>query len=210
MKGSELIDLWERAKKAVDDGADRGIALPGGEMGACVRDAYDVTWDGCSVCTFMERHLDIQYVANCTSEKRWTLRPCILTTYGKKHNNGWCTNIDDIKPAFDYEVNVIKSPAEKLAAGELGCKRFGVYVFAPKEIRDRHFFDDFGKADDFARRLAKEKADGIAKEEPANRYVRTIVKDDEQRARELSVLRFYPYYVHSHRYTNAIVVDAEY
>lgn len=207
MKGSELIRLWERAKRVFDEGTRDAFRCE--EIGGCLRGAYDVTWDGCSVCTFMERHLDVVYSADCIGNG-WTLRPSVLTTHDRRHNRGFATEIKDIDPDFDYEVDEIKSPAEKLEAGELKCRGFSAWVMMPDKVGEKHVFDCFDKADAFARSLAKEKADDILRRERGNRYVRTAISDSAQKARELGVLRFYPYYVYSGRYTNAVVVDAEY
>ena len=209
MKGSELIELWKHAKDVFDKGVRTWDARACEEMGRCVRNAYDVTWDGCSVCTFMEKHLDVIYSADCY-DKSWTLRPCILTTHDRKNNNGLSTKIMDIDPDFDYEVDEVKSPAEKLESGELKCRRFCVCFFMPGEIRDKCYFDDFDKADAWAQAMASEKAKGILSRERGNPYVRENIVDNKQRAKELHVLRFYPYYVYDCRYTNAVVVDAEY
>lgn len=207
MKGSELIGLWERAKRVFDDGTRDAFRCE--EIGRCVRGPYDVTWDGCSVCTFTEKHLDVVYSADCIGNG-WTLRPNVLTTHDRRHNRGFATKIEDIDPDFDYEVDEIKSPAEKLEAGELKCSVFSVWAMSPDKVGEKRVFDSFDKADAFARSLAEEKADDILRRERGNRYVRTVISDNAQRARELGVLRYYPYYVYSVRYTNAVVVDAEY
>lgn len=67
LKGKDIIALWQKAKKTVDDIHGN----PGGEIGDGIRHrGYDMRYNGCSFASFGEKNLRLSYGASC-SDHPW-------------------------------------------------------------------------------------------------------------------------------------------
>lgn len=201
MKGSEIIALWNAAEEAVC----KGGAPSGGEMGYCVRGRYDVLYDGCSVCAFREKRLDIGYSADCTRvPHRWTLRRVVGL------GGGDSTPLSEIDPQKEYNVGVYKSVAEAWVDGEIDCHRFAVVDSGVRSVNDRtRRFDTFEAADAFARRLAQRHMDDQRRDATYRKHTPLRLVDNVQRARERGELRHYDYYVYDGRYNYSVAVGCD-
>lgn len=185
MKGSELIALWEAANKAVVS----AHAQAGGELGDYIRNRYDITYNGCSVCYFKEKKLKLCYGADCY-DNPWTLRKFVRI--------GLCSEdsirVSEIEPEKDYDVGVDKSIAEEFAEGTFKPTQFVVLNEGFRSIKSKQVFDSFDAADAFAQRTAQEEIDICRRDSMWRKYTASSVRNDVQRAREHGELRHYEYY----------------
>lgn len=185
MKGSKIIALWQAADKAVAS----AHAQAGGELGDYIRNRYDITYNGCSVCVFKEKKLNLCYGADCY-DNPWTLRKFVRI--------GLCSEdsilVSEIEPDKDYAVEADKSIAEEFEEGTFKPKQFVVLNEGFRSIKSKQVFDSFDAADAFARRTTQEEIDICRRDSTWRRYTASCVRNDVQRAREHSELRHYEYY----------------
>lgn len=186
MKGSEIIALIQKAKKAVDVKA--GTL---GEIGAYLRGlGYHINTDGFSVCNFRELTRDICYTATCYDRDGWKFYNA--ANFGKKWDD-WM-KVENIDPEAEYEVAVKTSVAKRFAAGEIDAKTFVVEEQGGGSTGNKRYFDSFEKADEYARTVAQQKIESTEKDRDLRRYTASRVVDYEQLANERSELRHYQWY----------------
>jgi len=71
MKGREILDLYHKAVRDVED----IHGTPGGEIGNGLRSrGYVVRYDGCSVCHFDIFGKDLSFTADCCCGREWGVR----------------------------------------------------------------------------------------------------------------------------------------
>lgn len=185
VKGSAIVELFKKAKKAVDP---KSGSL--GEIGDYLRSlGYHITYNGFSVCNFRERDLDICYTATCY-DGGWEM--CKDVNFGKDYRD-W-TKAEDVDPEREYDVRVMVPLAKRFAAGKIKAKRFLVAEETHRSIRDEQYFDNFDKADAYARKKAQEDIDSCLKDPVWRRYAASQVVDFEQLAAENGELRHYQWY----------------
>lgn len=203
MKGQKILDLYHKAVRDVED----IHGTPGGEIGNGLRArGYVVRYDGGSVCNFDVFGKDLSFTADCCLERGWEVRNYIGIGPWKED---WshCFREKDIDPSKYYDVPDMPSYAEMLESGQLKVKSFEVILKGGRGIERKGTFDDFEKADAFARKLCQEQIDVCNKDSVWRRYSSSSVKNDALRARERCELRHYEYYNYQdHRYW--VVVDA--
>jgi len=202
MKGQEILDLFHKAVRDVEDIHGH----PGGEIGNALRArGYVVRYNGGSLCSFDVFGKDLSFAADCY-KRGWAVQDW-LGIGPWKEDWSHCFREKDIDPSKDYDVPDMPSCAEMLESGKLKVKSFEVILNGGRGIERKGTFEDFEKADAFARKLCQEQIDMCNKDPVWRRYSSSSVRNDALRARERCELRHYEYYnCEDHRYW--VAVDA--
>lgn len=208
LKGSQLKDLWLKAKKTVTDIHGN----PGGEIGDGLRArGYDVMYNGCSCCSFREIGLGISYGASCC-DRPWAIDD-MLTVYSERGSDRKIAMspraeqyYERVDPDEEVEVMETKSVAERFESGELKFDTFVVRDESFRTLKTIGEFSDFKKADEYARRRCQEEIDRLNKDPDWRRHTASCVRNNVQRARELHELRHYEDYNYDgYRYWISVV-----
>lgn len=198
MKGSEILERFEKAKKIV---AERGWQL--GESGDYLRsNGYDIESNGFNVCWFSERDIKLSYRANnCGSP--WHIAKRVYIS-------GCEIPLGEVEPDRDYEVPPNLSRIEMLEKGLIKPKAFEVFRIgggAPDRFHGR--FNTFEEADQQARRLCQEDIDRFNKDRDFRPYTPWGVKNYEILAKERGELRHYRSYCYEGHEVWFAVKDVE-
>lgn len=193
MKGSEIVSMWKKACKDVED----IHGTPGGEIGCRLRNrGYTVTYDGGSVCSFRIKGKFVVFGANCCCGEKWHVEPGI--GIGEWKINRECDlktyMVSEIVDDREYEVQDDPSYSELFDSGNLVAKRFAVVDHGSEKNCRLSEFDDFLMADEFARAECQRQIDICNKDWDWRLYTAVSVVNDEQQARECYELRHYDYY----------------
>ena len=193
MKGREIVALWEKACRDVDEIHGN----PGGEIGDRLRGkGYTISYDGASVCDFRIRGKCLYLYADCC-EGPWHVTGWV--TVGKGDRNS--CRVGDIEADKEYGVEDDVSCAELFSSGRLKAKSFAVLLKGGRSIEKIGEYTDFLKADELARAECQRQIDICNKDRDWRHYTAGSVVDDALRAWERFELRHYEYYNYQgHRY----------
>lgn len=193
MNGSEIISLWKKACKDVEDIHGN----PGGEIGGRLRNrGYTITYDGGSVCSFRIKGKLIVFGANCCCGEPWHVEPEIGIGEWKGnrgYDSGIC-RVSEIVYDREYEVQDDPSYSELFDSGRLVAKSFAVVNHGSEKNCHLGEFDNFLKADELARKECRREIDVCDNSRWWREYSAGRVVNDEQQARECYELRHYEYY----------------
>lgn len=191
MKGSEIIERWQKASKAV---CAKGRRL--GEVGGMLRGmGYDIYYDGFNTCTFAEKGLEISYNGN-DYDKPWHAEPVVRLS-GEKYYipvGEKKTYLRYIDPDKTYDVEQRISKAEAFERGLVKYESFVVCSESNRAISDKWYFDTFEEADKCAREVCQERIERRFSDRECRPYFNTSVCNDAQRALENGELRHYQWY----------------